>query len=604
MIPQWLSKPNPEIFLSDNFVVCDFETTNIDYGTPINPNNRIVMSSYYCGPSHPLHDGRIHSVHGGEFQQQELVTAIEQADFLVAQNTKFELQWLTRCGMELHRLLPYDTILGKYVQDGNRRSSRDLNSLASYYAVAAKDSLVSKMINGGVCPSEIPVSLLQRYCEQDVRTTLDVFLKQRKQLHEQGLLPCTFTRNIFTPVLSDMELTGMYLDKDRVTEFYNRYSAELAEINQQLEALTGGINPNSNNQVAEFLYEVLGFEEPKDKKGNFIRNKPNKRFPEGAPKVDAATISSLKARTADQKRFVELKTRQSKLDKSVGTYLQRFIDACENSECIIHGRFNQAVTGTHRLSSSNPNMQNFDRGFKQLFTARKKGWKVGERDAAQLEFRVAVDLGDDEQGREDVRNEEDVHAFTADIIFGSKPTDEDFKIKRTAAKAHTFKPLYGGTSGTRNEKRYYKAFKKKYKGIAEAQDEWVNTALFTKKQVLPTGLVFYWPNIKMTESGYIEGNTNVRNYPVQNLATAEIIPIGVTYTWHHMKDNQLESFLINTVHDSMISEETPEETDIINEITHNAFSEETIDYLSDVYDITFTVPLEIEADVYNNWSSN
>ena len=141
-------------------------------------------------------------------------------------------------------------------------------------------------------------------------------------------------------------------------------------------------------------------------------------------------------------------------------------------------------------------------------------------------------------------------------------------------------------------------------GIAQTQDEWVNTAVLTKEQVISTGLKFYWPHIKMTPTGYIQGNTNVRNYPVQNLATAEIIPIGVTYTWHHMKDQELQSFLINTVHDSMISEEIPEETETLNEITTVAFEQEVINYLDTVYNIDFNIPLEIETETYDNWSSD
>ena len=164
--------------------------------------------------------------------------------------------------------------------------------------------------------------------------------------------------------------------------------------------------------------------------------------------------------------------------------------------------------------------------------------------------------------------------------------------------------VYGGTSGTTAEKRYYTAFKEKYKGIAKVQDEWVNTALLTKEQVISTGLKFYWPKIKLTPSGYIQGNTNVRNYPVQNLATAEIIPIGVTYVWHHMKEQKLESFLINTVHDSIISEETPEETEVINEITIYAFDTEVINYLDKVYGINFNIPLDIDVDTYTHWSSD
>lgn len=106
----------------------------------------------------------------------------------------------------------------------------------------------------------------------------------------------------------------------------------------------------------------------------------------------------------------------------------------------------------------------------------------------------------------------------------------------------------------------------------------------------------------MTSSGYIEHNTNVRNYPIQSLATAEIIPIGVTYAWHHIKDRALNTLIVNTVHDSMITDEDPAETEEINEITNHAFSTETVQYMKKVYGIDFNIPLEIEHEIHNNWS--
>jgi DNA polymerase I-like protein with 3'-5' exonuclease and polymerase domains len=239
------------------------------------------------------------------------------------------------------------------------------------------------------------------------------------------------------------------------------------------------------------------------------------------------------------------------------------------------------------------NFQNFDRNFKQLFTSRRRddGWIIGERDAAQLEFRTAAYFGQDSKAIEDIRSGFDVHSYTADIIG----------VGRTAAKAHTFKPLFGGTSGTPDERKYYEAFRVKYDGITDTQDRWVQDVLLSKEQVLPTGLRFYWPKVKLTRSGYIEGNTNVRKYPIQNLATAEIIPIGVTFVWHHMKDREMNTLLINTVHDSMITDEDPNETEELNEITEIAFTQEVIQYLDRIYNIQFNVPLEVEAELSTHW---
>jgi DNA polymerase I-like protein with 3'-5' exonuclease and polymerase domains len=107
--------------------------------------------------------------------------------------------------------------------------------------------------------------------------------------------------------------------------------------------------------------------------------------------------------------------------------------------------------------------------------------------------------------------------------------------------------------------------------------------------------------VKVTKSGYVEGNTNVRNYPIQYLATGEIIPIGVTYIWHHMKEEGLRSLLVNTVHDSIITEEYPEETARLDEITTDAFSNHVPAYLRSVYDFSFDIPLDIDSEQGTHW---
>lgn len=257
------------------------------------------------------------------------------------------------------------------------------------------------------------------------------------------------------------------------------------------------------------------------------------------------------------------------------------------------------------------NFQNFDRTLKKLFTSRGTGGrsKIGERDAAQLEFRVAAELGHDEVAKASILNKEDVHGYTASIVFTkiwNKVKDDKESKKReeirTEAKAHTFKPLFGGTSGTKEEQRYYAAFKEKYHQLAAEQDAWVNTALIEKKYRMCTGLIFYYPDVKMTATGYIQGNTNVRNYPIQNLATAEIIPIGVTILWHNIKRMKLNTIIINTVHDSIITDEDPTETEVLNELTSTIFKKDVIDYLKQVYGITFSIPLEIDNKIKTHWS--
>jgi DNA polymerase I-like protein with 3'-5' exonuclease and polymerase domains len=230
---------------------------------------------------------------------------------------------------------------------------------------------------------------------------------------------------------------------------------------------------------------------------------------------------------------------------------------------------------------------------------------IGERDAAQLEFRVAVGLGQDEVGERDIRHGFDVHSYSASIIFRGEWEDRDRTPHlRQRSKEHTFKPLYGGTSGTEAEQTYYKAFRERYEGVSTTQDGWVEQALSRGYTDNVTGLKWYWPKVKVTESGYVEGNTNVRNYPIQYLATGEIIPIGVTYVWHMMKAIGLRSLLVNTVHDSMITEEYPEETETLDDITKEAFGTHVPNYMKQVYDFSFNIPLDVDSEQGSHWGEH
>ena len=177
------------------------------------------------------------------------------------------------------------------------------------------------------------------------------------------------------------------------------------------------------------------------------------------------------------------------------------------------------------------------------------------------------------------------------------------KDKRTDAKRHTFKPIYGGVSGSNRERAYYQAFREKYSSITETQNEWVDKALSDGTFTSLTGLMFYH-KVSMSRSGYVEGNTNVRNYPIQYLATGEIVPIGCVYTWHYMKDRGMNSMIVNTVHDSIITEEDPTETEELTELAEKAFGEDVIQYMEKVYGFVFDVPLSLETEMNTHWSSN
>src|SRR6185312_12167532 len=162
-LPNFLENLDPNIFWSDNYVVLDFETTNKDKGFAGREDNRIVLATWIYGSGHrgPRTLGNIHSgVYfklGNEFEQGELVEAVQSADFIVAHFAKFELQWLVLAGLDISRILPWDTVLGEYVLAGNRRRALDLDSVSRRRNLGSgKEDLVSSLIQSGICPSEIP----------------------------------------------------------------------------------------------------------------------------------------------------------------------------------------------------------------------------------------------------------------------------------------------------------------------------------------------------------------------------------------------------------------------------------------------------------------
>lgn len=591
-LPKFITKPNSDIYLNGSYLVFDFETTNINKGDARNVDNNVVYYAMYSSISSRCEGYTVSS----KASLYPLLDAINNHSFIVCHNTKFELKWLQRLGAEIQKVLPYCTLLGEYVIAGNRNWKLDLDSISKNYGFEGKESLVSKMIKSGVCPSQIPKSLLAEYCKQDVMLTLKVFLKQRKKLKDMGLLNVAYIRNVTTPMLADVEMSGMYLDEELVFCLDEKIRKQYQEVIAKLP----NINWDSPYEKADLIYKTLGFEELKDRKGNFLRNKPNKRYPEGMPITNKDTLLELKATTKAQKEFIRLVIEESRLGQQISGYLNRFVDACIHQNCTLYGTINQSIAGSHRTTSSNPNLQNIDRTLKKVITARKKGWKILSGDYKQLEFRAAALLAKDKVAYNDIYVEKvDVHQRTSDQLTASnQPTD------RQDSKEHTFKPLYGGTSGTKAERAYYDWFKARYTGIDAMHNEWISEVLSTGKLRTVTGLIFYWPDARIERSGYIKHNEPIRNYPVQMFATADIAPIGTLLLWHRLKDGGYESFIINLVHDSVILEVKDEEIKEVGNLLEVALSKDIRWFFNELIGYDIDYPLEVETKCKTNWDYN
>jgi DNA polymerase I-like protein with 3'-5' exonuclease and polymerase domains len=535
---------------------------------------------------------------------EQLVRDIEAADFMVAHNAKFELGWLELCGLDLAKNISFCTMIGEKVLAGNRQWRLSLNDCLERRGWSGKD-VIGKLIRWGWDTRSIPTPWLLRYCEADVRKTFNLFVDQREKLSSDLLLPVTYTRNLLTPVLHDIEKYGLHLDKERVDAVHAYYVAKAEELSATFSDLTDGVNPKSTPQKRGLLYETLGIKPPKDAQGrDMLTDK-------GELKTDAAALAALKLTTNNQREVVatlkELTSTRDALSKYVSN-LKRSAD----DGAAITGSFTQTVAQTHRLSSRGRStgiqLQNFQRRFRPCVCARTPGWVIGDGDSAGLEFRTATDLAKDAQGLRDIADGADVHANTARILFADEwddslgPKEGKNNGLRTSAKASTFKPLYGGSSGTKAERAYYAAFKKRYSEIADMQAGWTYTVSRTKQLRIASGLIFYWPECRIQESGYITYTTQIYDYPVQSLATADLAPTATVYLWHLMRVAGMKSFLINIVHDSAVGELHPEETERWAHLLSESFNKVIVWYFKQVYDYEWITPLETEVSTYEHWT--
>lgn len=492
---------------------------------------------------------------------------------------------------------------------GNQKLPKDLNSTAARYGVGEKEDGVAKLIKMGVNPANIPVDWLSRYCEQDVRITAAVFVQQRIKLFKRNQLHLIYSRCLTTNALADIERHGVTLDKDRVYEEFENVKKERDQLQLELDRLAdslghGAINWRSGKQVGEFLYDTLAFRELT----RGFRNEPD-RTASGKRKADSPTIEQLKATTANQRSFKTLYKSLTKASARLTKSLNFFKTVVDEYDNTFYGVFNQGVTATHRLSSNgrrikaksgdeySAQLQNLPREYKRLVRAKHDGWEIAEVDASGLEFRVAIDLGHDELGRQEVIDGADIHQNTFDALSerGFPPKD------RTDAKKYTFKPLYGGLGEEGSATRAYSEFfQEKYKAIFDVQTSWTYEVLRDKELVTPYGMRFYWPFCKMNRWGRISNSTEIFNYPVQGFATAEIIPFVLVAAWHLLKDWNVR--IILTVHDSIILEVAPDvDREALKKLMFWCFTTAAYAYLESCYGYKMWCPLGAEFKIGSHW---
>jgi len=287
---------------------------------------------------------------------------------------------------------------------------------------------------------------------------------------------------------------------------------------------------------------------------------------------------------------------------AVSSYLSSFVDGIDNytkPDGFLHVGLTQHITATGRFSGRNPNMQNMPRGgtfpVKRVFVSRWAGGHIMEADFAQLEFRTAAFLAQDETAMEEIDTGFDVHSYTAQVI-----SDAGQPTSRQDAKAHTFAPLFGATGYGRSkaEQAYYEHFTKKYKGVAAWHQNLAEEAMRFNKITNVSGRQYAFPDVSRRANGSVTHFTMIKNYPVQGFATGDVVPVVLNEM--HKRLGDMQSCLVNTVHDSMVIDIHPDEKDKVIQMV-NDMNEGLADLVASVYGVQMNVPLLLEAKVGPNW---
>ncbi|MEM7650443.1 MAG: DNA polymerase, partial [Cyanobacteria bacterium P01_A01_bin.70] len=347
----------------------------------------------------------------------------------VLQNAKYDRLVLRSQGIHLAGVV-FDTMLASYVL--NPDTNHNLSDLSLRYlnvsALSYKD-LVPK----GKTIADLDIAAVAEYCGADVHTTYRLTPLLKAELAEYPDLEQLFTtvELPLEPVLAEMEYQGVRIDTDYLGNFSQQLETDLAKIEAKAYELAGEtFNLGSPKQLSTLLFEKLGLDKRKSRKNK-----------SGGYSTDASTLEKLQGDHPVVDLIVENRT----LSKLKSTYVDALPELVRLDTHRVHTDFNQAVTATGRLSSSNPNLQNipirtaFSRQIRAAFIP-ESSWKLVAADYSQIELRILAHLSEEPVLVQAYNNREDVHALTARLLFEK---DDISTEERRLGKIINFGVIYG-----------------------------------------------------------------------------------------------------------------------------------------------------------------
>lgn len=508
----------------------------------------------------------------------------------IGQNIKYDMHILRQHGIEIFGI-KFDTLLASYLLNPSGRG-HDLGSLAMEYLghnMIPITDLIGKGKNQRTM-DEVDIEEASKYACEDA----DITLRLKSQL-EPGLMNSdleSVLRDIelpLIPVLADMEMAGIAINTEYLKELSGRLEGRLSGLTSTIFEMAGReFNINSPKQLSQILFEELDLPPGKRTKTGYSTNEAE------LERLSAAGYE-LPSSILEYRSIAKLKS----------TYVDALPMAINSATGRVHTSFNQAVTETGRLSSSNPNLQNIPirteegREIRRAFVPGGNCKFLIAADYSQIELRMLAHLSGDSVLIDAFQKGEDIHSRTASLIFGL-PLDQISSDMRRQAKTINFGIIYGmgafrlarelGLS-LKNAQKFIDSYFETYSGVRSYFDEVVNLA---REKMYVTTISGRRRRIAEINSR----NRNARefaertaiNTPVQGSA-ADLIKLAMIEIGEFFNSRELESQLLLQVHDELVFEVAESELEVVIENVRSLMEGA----------MPLDVPVKVDVGIGKNW---
>ncbi|HAY39072.1 MAG TPA: DNA polymerase I [Desulfobacteraceae bacterium] len=509
----------------------------------------------------------------------------------IGQNIKYDWMVLKRHGINLAGVM-FDTMLASYLINPSKRA-HNLDQIALDF-LDHKTTTYKEMLGKGkkdVSFAEIPLEKAIPYSCEDADITLMAYHVLMPLIERAGLMELYNNVELpLVPVLMNMEMTGVCVDREKLLELSKSFEHQLEQLESMIYSIAGEeFNIKSSQQMGRILFEKLKLP---------VQKKTRKKT---GYSTDVNVLTAL----ADKHELPEIILRHRTLAKLKSTYTDSLLDLVHPETGRIHTSYNQTVTATGRLSSSDPNLQNIpirtDEGMeiRKAFVPRKE-WILVSADYSQIELRILAHYADDDILIEAFNNNEDIHTRTATEVFQVFPSFVTSELRRQA-KVINFGIVYGmspyGLSkelgiSQKMAKTYIDNYFSRYKGVKRFVDQTISDARKTKKTSTLLGRIRLLPDINSSNKVVREfAERTAINTPVQGTA-ADLIKLAMIRVDAAFRKGGLNSAMLLSVHDEIVFEVPPEELASVKVLVK--------EIMEGIWNLK--VPLKVNLASGNNWA--